>query len=205
MRILGLLVLIPAVLLSGLACRIGPNQPYPARDRFGVIATGINRVQGSPHGTLRLERVRVAPPFDQRSFVYRTGELSFDIDYFNQFVAAPADLLTAEVLTGLKASRRFEQVVPPEILLDMPYRLDVTVTRLEGDFRNPARPAAVIALRMILLEVTGGGARILAQDVIEEAQPIPAATARDLSEGWGKALGRAINVLGEWSGVNLPK
>lgn len=205
MRNLGLLVLIPAVLLGGLACRIGPSQPYPARDRFGVIATGVDAVQGSPRGTLRLERLRVAPPFDQRSFVYRTGELTFEIDYFNQFVAAPADLLTAEVFAGLKGSGRFERVVPPEILLDTPHRLEVTVTRLEGDFRNTSRPVASIALRVILLEVSGSGTRILAQDVIEETQPIPAATAKNLSEGWGKALGRAINVLGEWAGANLLK
>jgi ABC-type uncharacterized transport system auxiliary subunit len=198
-------VLMVAAMISAPACRIGPNQPYLARDRFGVIATGVATIQGSPQGSIRLERVRVSPPFDGRAFVYQKGDLNFEYDYFNQFVAMPSDLLTAEVFAGLNASRRFEQVLPPEIVLDTPHRLEVTVTRLVGDFRDRGSPQAVIAMRVLLLEVTNHGIRVLAQDVIEESEPIPSPSAEDLTRGWGKALGRSINTLGEWAGVNLPK
>src|SRR5262245_4542589 len=110
MRLAQHLFVVVAVLCA-VSCKLTPTQPYPAKDRFGLQATGIPKGGAAPSGAIRIQRVHVAPPYNQREFVYRTGELNYSSDYYNLFVADPQDLITAEIVRGLSVTGRFNSVL----------------------------------------------------------------------------------------------
>ncbi|HEY7089985.1 MAG TPA: ABC-type transport auxiliary lipoprotein family protein [Tepidisphaeraceae bacterium] len=200
MRSAQFLLSVAAALLAA-SCKLTPTQPYPEKDRFGLQAKGIAKVGDSPSGVIRIQRVHVAPPYNQREFVYRTGELSYSSDYYNLFVADPQDLITAEIVRGLTATGRFKNVLIGSSSADTPFKLEVTVTRLEGDFQ--AQPKAVIAMHAVLLQESDALMRVVGETDLEESQSISTKAAGDLSAGWSQALGRCIAKLGEWSHGSL--
>lgn len=195
--------LVVLVLFYTSGCKIGPNQPYPAKDRFGLQAQEIARASGEPAGALRVQRVHVAPPYNQREFVYRTGELSYSSDYYNLFVADPQDLITAEIVGGLAATGRFSNVLWGSSSADTPFKLEITVTRLEGDFRAGSEPKATIAMHAVLLREADTLMQVVGQTDLEEAEPIPSKSPADLSAGWCRALGRCLTRLAEWSHTSM--
>jgi uncharacterized lipoprotein YmbA len=196
MRFVHLLLVVATVPLAA-SCKLTPTQPYPAKDRFGLQAKGITKATDAPSGVIRVQRVQVAPPYNQREFVYRTGELNYSSDYYNLFVADPQDLITAEIVRGLAATGRFKNVLIGSSSGDTPFKLEVTITRLEGDFQS--QPQAVIAMHAVLLQESDTLMRVVGQTDIEEAEPISSKSPGDLSTGWCQALGRCIMRLAEWS------
>jgi len=196
MRFAQFILVITAMLLAA-SCKLTPTQAYPEKDRFGLQAKGIDKATDSPSGAIRIQRVHVAPPYNQREFVYRTGELSYSSDYYNLFVADPQDLITAEIVRGLTATGRFKSVLIGSSSADAPFKLEITVTRLEGDFQ--AQPKAVIAMHAVLLQESDALMRVVGETDLEESESISSKAAGQLSSGWSQALGRCIAQLAEWS------
>ena len=93
---------------------------------------------------LALPSPEVAAAFDRASFVYRTGESTFEPDPYAQLLAPPREMLGEALRSHLRASGRFGEVTRTTRGADLVAR--VTVTELYADFRDPKAPVAVLAL-----------------------------------------------------------
>jgi len=104
---------------------------------------------------LGIRLLQIAPPFDGRSLVYRTGDFTYVRDPYAEFLDSPADEMMAPVRGWLR-KEGFAAVVESGSALTPNTLVEIHVTQLYGDFRRSHPPAAVVTLRLLLLEAPNG-------------------------------------------------
>ncbi len=137
--------------------------------------------------------LRVAAPFDGRSFVYRTGEYSFESDPYAEFFASASDSLLVPIRGSLRQSGAFQAVVEPGSALKPNTVAEISVLELYGDFRRPQEAAAVLKLRILVFDAPNG----VAGKVIDEREyarriALKERTAGALMAGWNAALAQIL-------------
>lgn len=171
------------------------SQPAPAKESFGLMPVSVEPAARSHQGVLRVERVRVAAPFDGRSFVHRLSETRYEPDYYNEFVADPDRLLTAELVRALAAARSFDTVVDPVSSVESRLRLEASVTDLYVDDRNPGAPRAVVRARFVLLEDRIDATSVLGEWTLEAAEPPQSGDAGDIPAAWSRGWASVMRQL----------
>jgi cholesterol transport system auxiliary component len=183
-------------LVAGFSGCSSLKQAYPAKESFGLTTPEVAPAAGGGHeGVLRVERVRVAAPYDGRSFVYRLSDTRYETDYYNEFVAEPGRLLTGELVRSLGGAHVFTTVVDPAASADAKVRLETSVTELYGDYRDPAAPRAVVRARFLLLEERLESTGVIGEWNLEEREPLKSGDAAGLVEGWSRAWGKVVSAL----------
>ncbi|MFM9885733.1 MAG: hypothetical protein ACKVQT_22115, partial [Burkholderiales bacterium] len=110
---------------------------------------------------LRVNRFVVAQPFDGRPLVYRASDLRFEIDFYNEFLALPATMLTERTMRWLGDAKVFSAVVPMTSNLDARHVLEGAVWTMHGDYRNPQAPSATLGVRFLLANDDANGPTLL--------------------------------------------
>lgn len=172
------------------------NKPYPAKDMFAVHVPDASPLPGAPSPeVLRVERIRIAPPFDGVAFVYRAGEHRFESDYYNQFVAGPDLLLTGETVRYLGQAHPFVTVLSPDDDADASLSLETLVTDLYGDFRNAPGGIAYIRARFMLVRPSQGRLNVIGDWTLEATERMDNSGPAPLAAAWGAAYGRILEQL----------
>ena len=112
---------------------------------------------------------------------------AYETDPYARFLVPPGRTLAIPLRAYLANSGVFAGVVEPGSLLKASQILQVNVTELYGDFRQPGHPAAVLSLRMVFAD-TGG--RIVLQKDYSCSVPVKENTATDVVAGYDQALAR---------------
>ncbi len=99
------LALALGALLTPAGCSV--SQPVPERVRYVLSAEREPAEGPGAAGMLRVGRVRVAPLSERKGFVYRTGERTYETDFFHEFFAPPSTLLRDQVAAWLAAGGAF--------------------------------------------------------------------------------------------------
>jgi uncharacterized lipoprotein YmbA len=183
---------------------IDPGNPPPT---MGSRQTSTAPAMGN---VLRVRRLKVASPYNNMGFVYRSGHGEFHTDYYNGFIAAPDQLLTGALVKWLAQAGPFDSVVDTASGVDARYVLEGHVTALYGDYTDKAAPKAVIAMRVFLFDDSAANLSIVFQKVYEATSPIAAGNAASLVKGWDDAYRRILeqiaidlrdnrSVAGKWS------
>lgn len=145
------IALLLAVTLGG--CGVNLSRPAPQKQSFLLQATrpaAATTSQSARHAhILRINRFDVAQPFNGRPLVYRTAEGRFETDFYNEFVATPAGMLTERTAGWLREARAFRHVIPMTSSLEHRFVLEATGVEMYGDFGD-AEPAAVLSIRFFL-------------------------------------------------------
>lgn len=156
---------------------------------FGTPSQEVVAAAPARGRVLSLRRLMVAAPFAGQSFVYRTGESSYEPDPYAQFLVPPADSLAEPVLSGFRRAGVFSAVAENGSAIKADTRVEVSVSQLYGDFRNRSAPAAVLAMRFVFLaddnELMD---RFLQERSYSRRIPIQARTATAVMAGWNEAL-----------------
>ncbi|MFN0299813.1 MAG: hypothetical protein ACKVQU_05610, partial [Burkholderiales bacterium] len=150
-----------ACLVSALgACSL--SRPAPVKQSFLLSAerAGAATSSGMPLA-LRVNRFVVAQPFDGRPLVYRASDLRFEIDFYNEFLALPATMLTERTMRWLGDAKVFSAVVPMTSSLDARHVLEGAVWTMHGDYRNPQAPSATLGVRFLLARDDAAGPTLL--------------------------------------------
>ena len=99
--------------------------------------------------SLKLGRFRVSPRFASRGLTYRRSDVSYEADYYNEYLTDAASNLTEETRRWLSAARVFERVVDLGSQVDGCYILEARVNEIYADLRNA--PASVLEVQFIVL------------------------------------------------------
>lgn len=152
----------------------------PAASVTGAAAGG--RVLG-------IKALQVAPPFDGRSFVYRTGEFSYERDPYAGFLGLPAEVLVAPVTELLGEDGCFSAVVKMGSVARPDTLIEININELYGDIRKPGNPSAVLAMQVILTDAKNGlpGKVILQRDYSRQI-PMKSTAPEALMAAWNQAL-----------------
>ncbi|MGB8433981.1 MAG: hypothetical protein WCE38_06970 [Burkholderiales bacterium] len=144
--------------------------------------------------TLKVGRISMQPPYGATSFVYRAGDLRYEIDPYNGFVASPGDLLGHEIARWLGRAGLFATVREPASPLTGDFVLEGLLTELYGDTRDPQKPAAVLSIQISLRRASAKGGVVFEQAYAQRVA-IENASPEALVRGYGTALGKVLDAL----------
>lgn len=140
-------------------------------------------------GVLGIKSLQVSPPFDGRSFVYRTGEFSYERDPYAQFLGLPTDVLVVPVTELLRNDGGFGAVVKMGGSTRPDTLIEINIDEMYGDIRRTDSPFAVLSMQVILTEAKGGlpGKVLLQKNYSRQIQMQSTAPAA-LMAAWNEAL-----------------
>ena len=142
---------------------------------------------------VKVRPMRAVPLYERKEFLYRVDGERVVSDFYNEFAEAPESMLTAAVTGWLKNARLFASVVEPGVPVDAPYTLDGSIVALYGDSRDPAKPAAEVAVQFYLVKQRGGPAPELVYDrVLRSRVDVAPGNPRALAAGYNKALAQIL-------------
>jgi ABC-type uncharacterized transport system auxiliary subunit len=191
-RALAALLFGAAVLGAG--CTTVLDRQPPQKQRFVLAPGRPEPVSGPRAGVLRVGVVRVSSPFENRSFVRRSGEETFGNDFYNEFAAPPGTLLREVLALWLREGTHFATVVrgseaPPDWLLE------VDLEALYEDLRDPAAPQATIAFAARLLDAHAAAASIVFAKHYAATEFAAGGSPPALVAAWNRALARLLAEL----------
>lgn len=180
--------------MTGITLGCALSRPAPVKQSFLLHASRAGAAQAKGFsGALRVNRFTVAQSFNGRAMVYRADDQRFEVDFYNEFLALPATLMTERTTSWLAASRLFETVVPMTSGMDTQFLLEAEVTDFYGDFRQASTPKAVLAARFYL--ASEGSGRVIYERAISRSVAIPEAGAAQLVRGLEQALAETLAEL----------
>ena len=181
-----------AAVLAG--CSLTRN--YPEQTSNYVIRPEPGQVpaQRRPQNA-RMGSVRVATSFMGVELVYRTDEVRFTPDFYNRFMAPPAGMLATAMASWLHQFGPFDSVAQPGTPAPTAYVIEVVFTDLYGDFRANVAPAAVMNARVVLLDASKDGNRVLLDRIYDQRIELKAASAAALVKGYNVALTQILQQL----------
>jgi uncharacterized lipoprotein YmbA len=139
---------------------------------------------------LGIRHLRIAPPFDGRSLVYRTGEFSYVRDPYAEFLDPPEEEMIAPVCGWLRRTGGFSNVVDSASALKPNTVVEISVTELYGDFRRSRHPCAVVTMHLVFFEARNGvPTKSILQQEYSRSILVTAPSAAALMEGWNQAFG----------------
>lgn len=146
-------------------------------------------------GTLFVRDIRVAPPFNTRSLIYRFGPSEYSSDYYHLYLSQPGDLASQQVRAWLSQTGMFRHVALPGSDLNADYILEGLVTELYGDFRDDKQAKAVVATQFFLLDERGAGHEIILSRSYRREAQLPERTPDGLLAALNQALSDVLMAL----------
>jgi cholesterol transport system auxiliary component len=183
-------------LLALCAACVGIERSYPDKRYYVLEVPGkTNPSNPTASETLEVSNIRVSPRYADRSFVYRTSESGYESDFYNQFLIAPASLITEEVRKGLVETQTFKHVIGSASQSQPNYALEGAVNALYGDFRNADAPRAVLEMEFFLSSDIPAKPGILLQKRYAKSIPLTGRSPEALVKGWNQALEEILTSL----------
>nr|WP_245168204.1 ABC-type transport auxiliary lipoprotein family protein [Desulfobaculum xiamenense] len=172
-------------------CSTGLSKPAPEIRHYVLRPELPQPAATARPGVLKVRRAVVSPGFAGRELIFRTGETTYSIDYYDQFLVAPADMLTQALRDAMGAAALFASVSPEASVLRPDYVLETTAVTMHGDFREGRDPAAVLEMQFFLLKDSDTDYDIVLTRTYAERMPFGARTA----QAYAKAMERAVSSI----------
>jgi uncharacterized lipoprotein YmbA len=196
-------VLLFLILLPG--C-LGLKQSYPEKRQFVLDVARSGDASGSKIGeVLRISRIHVSPRFEGKGFVYRTGDLTYESDFYNEFFTSPGPLLIEEMRKWVRGSGLFDHVPDPGSRLAPTHVLESTVSALYGDYRESEAPKAVMEMHFSLMRNTSPGSEVAFENGYRKEVSVTGDSPDALAEGWNEGLSQILKDLETDLADRVPK
>ncbi|MGO8767152.1 MAG: hypothetical protein ACLQSR_18705 [Limisphaerales bacterium] len=172
------------------------SRPALNDQTFAFSTPALPATNSIPNGrVLEIRTLRIAPPFDGRPLIYRTGEFSYERDPYAGFLGLPAEGLAGPVSEMLRRDGGFSEVVRPGSDVRPDTLVEITIFQLYGDIRKPRSPFAVMEMQLTFMDATNGlPGNVILQRNYSRRIPLSLTTPAALMEGWNEAL---IGILAE--------
>jgi hypothetical protein len=133
------------------------------------------------------------PPSRLETWSNRLGRVEYETDAYRQFLIAPGTMITEQTRAWLADSGLFQRVVPAGSRIAPDYTLEGNVTALYGDFSDESAPAAVMEMRLFLLDNSGGTEKVAFAQTYHAATPVSDRTTEVFVEALNRSL---VDILG---------
>jgi uncharacterized lipoprotein YmbA len=182
-------VVVVGIILIVSACSIG--RPIPTVTTYSIEPPrAAPDAPKPPHPErLRVERIRVAAPYDRTALVYRLSAVRYISDPYHAFLADPGPMLSNRIAEWLAAAGLFKAVDGPGGAAPAPWVLEATVTELYGDFEAGGdNPAAVMSIRFTLIDEGSARPKVVYERSLSRRGAVSSASPEALVLGYGTAL-----------------
>jgi ABC-type uncharacterized transport system auxiliary subunit len=179
--------LLLTLLFSG--CISSLKKSYPKIDSYSLQIEEFEHppFEGKPV-SVQINKLVASPAIDGKFLMYRTGETAYESDFYNQWLAAPVQILQDNLQNGLSKSPLIEYVTEPFQDLKADYAVDGKLTQLFGDYRDEKKPQAVMSLELTLSDIRKGAPKFVAQKTYQKAVPLDRISTELLVAGWNQGL-----------------
>lgn len=143
-------------------------------------------ITGSPSCSVFVARVTALSPFDRLDFLYRVESGRYLIDYYNGFLASPAEQLDAILRYYLQTYSDCDLEATQSF--NTPSFLQVKLVELYADYRKREEPQAVIALQFYLTTSIDDKKVILLDQVFRISRPLKAKNSESLLSAWNEGV-----------------
>jgi uncharacterized lipoprotein YmbA len=147
-------------------------------------------------GILKIRHCRVATPFDNPYFLYRTESGTYRQDYYKLFLTPASEQITEHLRTWLDQSRIFTSVLPASSAARSQYVIEPHLSAIYTDFTGPTG-SAVIRLHAVLLKTDKDylPSSIVLEKTYEQASPLPGNTGSSIINGYNLCLEQILTQL----------
>ncbi len=184
--------LVLASLLGGCSLKNPPAQKHFHRiPTLDISNPEAGSLLPSPL-SLALRPLATAPEFDTHFFLYRLSETEFTPDFYNEFMASPANGITRILRHHLRAQG---DLVPATTAQPPQARLSGTLTQIHADVRIPEQPRAVLTLSLLLEYQTKGQYRPWFQKRYNRSLDVSHPTPDLLVQAWARAMAEITSEL----------
>ncbi len=182
---------IPCIVTSG--C-VKLSKPYPVKQYFVIEANRtLQHGEASPKATIRIKDPEISPLFSTKSFVYKTGELEFTTDFYNEFFIMPDRMIKSQTVEWLGKSGIFRRISPdPGERTD--YLLESSIVNLYMD-RTVSPSRAVLETSFFLVSGKGGGDEIIWHGNRKEETQVKDNSPPAMAEAFSKSLENTLAYL----------
>ncbi len=164
------------------------ERSYPDKHFFVLDVGDVKPVDAARQGVLQISSVRVSPRYEGKNFTYRLSDTSYESDFYNEFLIAPATMIAEELVKGLTRADLFPYVIDSSSQLSPTHTLEAAVNALYGDFRDSSAPKAVMEMEFFISKETDGKTEILMQKQYSKSVTLQARSPDALVKGWDQDL-----------------
>lgn len=144
-------------------------------------------------GTVRLNGFRALAPFDSKAFLHRRGEGEFAADYYNGWIADPADLIGTLFVRYMEGAAVFGRTVDARTATASDVAVQGVVTGLYLD-TSGSRPKAVASLRLVFTGLPPCAKLLVLKEARGEAEYEPGKRGAEAG-AFSAALEKAFDAL----------
>jgi len=189
-RLAVLAATLAAVVLAG--CSL--TRPAPVKHTFLLDPPVPPAAATTKPSTLRIGSFGVGEPFRDRAFVYRTSDLGFESDFYNEFFVAPAPMIAAATQRALSAAKVFASVVPASAVPeDGEFAIEAFVDALYADARRS--PAEAVVGATFYVSRVRFPSTVLWSRSYSERVAVAGTSPEALADAWNVALGQVLAQL----------
>jgi uncharacterized lipoprotein YmbA len=167
---------------------------YPEKQFFVLNASRNEKPSPSTSdAVLKIQRFHVASRFEGKGFVYRQGDLTYESDFYNEFLTSPDVMITEEVNKWLAQSGLFQHVISSSSLIEPTFFLEGVVSALYGDYRGNHSPEAVLEVQFLLVRNVSARPVVVFKKTYRRAAALKEASPAALAEGWSRSLAHMLS------------
>jgi uncharacterized lipoprotein YmbA len=195
-----------AALLAGVLAMAGcARNAVWKRQTFAFATPPPPVASGSRTNLVALGSVTISPLFKGQSFTYRTAEDTYEQDPYAEFLAPPDRMLAEAIRAWLRNTGALGIVVEPESGLTPSLIVEVSISELDGDFRNPAKPEGAMAIHFTIYKENEDGPGALITDKVCAFQtPLASHSPAALMAAWDADLRQIMDQIdSEYAKANL--
>ena len=186
-----------AVLPVALGACFSPRVEQPEKRWYVLEAAPPSPAGARVGATVAVGRVRPTPRTSGQRFVYRTGEHSYEADFYHEFLTAPSAQVGDVLRRAVEGSGLFAGVVDAGSPVESDWTIEGVLDEIHGDLRGE-RWRAVLELELYLLDESRAQPAVRLHRRYRREVEVPEPSAAALAEGWSRALGEALAAwLGE--------
>ena len=183
-----------ALLAAG--CTVAPEKGYPVKRQYVLqVKRDSGLVADSAAPGLRVRLFRASSPFSGTQLVYRRGDVTFETDFYNEFLAPPASMITAQVRQWLGSGNVFGGVVDVGSLVNTRYLLEGNIIALHGDYSDGDKRAAVLEIQFFLIDDSGNKSAITFHKTYRETAALASGGPATLIKGFNTCLEEMLKSL----------
>jgi cholesterol transport system auxiliary component len=155
--------------------------------------------------SLRVGAVAIAAPFRGRAFVYRSGELRYEPDYYSEFLVPPSVMLSEQTARALDHARAFATVALPGAGTSTDWVLEGFVSELYADAREAQGAAAEVTVSYFLTRGTYQALPVWTKEYHRRV-PLKSVTANGYAEALNSAFAEIYaGLASDLASAELPK
>jgi cholesterol transport system auxiliary component len=179
-----------ALLLLGFSCAgcVTLQRSYPERRYFMIDVQARRSSNHDGTRVLSVANLHISPRYADRNFIYRISETEYEPDFYNQFLSAPATMISEELRRALAAAAPFQFVIGPANSQSAHYVVEGSINLLYGDFRNFNAPAAVLEIEFFLHNDDPAKSALVMQKRYHRSVTLKERSPEALVQGWNQAL-----------------